>query len=218
MRRIILTLFLASCLIPFSSAFVCDDATDFRRLPCEVVTPFIDNSSCNFSEFLSNNIIVENLNTSFSWLIPISETNISGIYNGSFSDPVGINFNDYSLKICDNSTATISIINSENSYYNWGLLLMVGGLMFVFLFLSGTFKKELGIFFILLSFVFAVALMGLNMAFVNSIGNSFLEAPSNIMFFVVGGTFLLFLGLIFLDITKNSLDMINKQKGLKYEW
>ena len=217
MRRIVLALFVAFCLLPFSSAFVCDDETDFRRLPCEVISPYLDNSSCNWSESLSNNIIVENLNTSISWLIPITETNISGIYNGSFSDPTGVNFVDYSLKLCDNSTATISIINSENSYYNWGLLLMVGGLMFVFLFFAGTLKKEIGIFFILLSFVFALGLMGLNMAFVNSIGNSFLEMPSNIMFFVVGGSFLLLLGLMLLDLTKYSLNMINKQKGLKYE-
>ena len=119
--------------------YVCQDETDNDYIPCQVITPKI---TCTGDY----NVSITNLNTSVVTSVNFTDSPIGdGTYNFTFSG-TGVG-NSFSLRLCDDSTATISIIQDEDPDVNlwWVILvvfffLLIGGFVwgnYLFFFLDG---------------------------------------------------------------------------------
>lgn len=110
-------------LLPIVIGSICQDEQPIGDIPCSVVTPYI-NGNCGVY-----NYTVTNVNTStvvdFGNMSAVGD----GTYNFTFNQTeMG---NDYSLFICDNSTASITITSNQDSLWEFGLIFLLGGISLI---------------------------------------------------------------------------------------
>ena len=125
--RVIGIFLLMLMVLPLSSAvYSCNDDTDFRNIPCEVVTPVLD---------CVGNLTIINLNdTDDNYTLILYDIG-GGIYNATFTNnsyPLS-----YSLETCDNSTATLNVGSFDEEYNNKYLylyltLFLISGTLYYF--------------------------------------------------------------------------------------
>jgi len=154
MHKVITFLIITSIVASLvSAAYVCQDEQDDDKIPCEIVSPSIA-GDCVVGGY---NITITSLNTSIQTNFTMAAVG-DGTYNVSFNfSNVGESF---SLVLCENSSATIEIVEEDDEDVNlWIMLflilagLIVSGVYFrtdylvgdVFLFAGGTLSLLMGI-------------------------------------------------------------------------
>ena len=172
----ILIIFLVLFLIPIAFAFVCEDVSDPINVPCTVITPVINCSNYTYN--------LSNVNTNTSLLIGANLTKMQdSLYNFTFNQPSG----DYSIVLCDGSSATITVgySNGEDYYYFY----IIGFVTFFLLIILGFYMdiKEITVIGGMVSCVIAIELF----LFGFPSFNSFLMNAFSITFAGLGFYFIL---------------------------
>lgn len=117
-------------LIGITSAFECQDQTEFWNVPCDLVTPLINCSS--------NSTIINVNDTDINMTAEMTPV-AGGVYNITFNYSA---IATYSIILCDNTTASLDVVwGIEQSETNFNLWLMLFGI-FLTLLIYGVARED----------------------------------------------------------------------------
>ena len=165
-------------------AYTCQDKTDLKYIPCEMITPANMNCTTNATITYLNN---QSINISTNMTI---KTVANDTYNFTF--PANYtHIGNYRIRLCDNSTADMYVGNLDEDYndkwlYFYGFSLLLGaGLLII------SYKKEDKILGILAGFLFAAFALTFTKIGYPTLNNSTLNLSIILVTSGIGGVVML---------------------------